>query len=266
MILRFLLPFLLLTPLFASEDSWYSKVEVGMYLPTPEGSVSNFEGSSDFENDFGYEKLKASYFALGFVFNYDYIPNIEINYFKMKDNQNTNLNRNVVIADGDFSSSVATIINYNIFNVIVYQDFKQKGRYFPILGKQYYSGDIEFDVGLNAKIIDWRFDIENKENLTQSPSWIAVDEFIPVPYLGVKYYLYDLIAYANISALAFSKAKAVSYQFGVDYRIIDTLYLSAAYLSEEIESTEKNLKESVEKIDTIKFESSGYKLSFKYAF
>ena len=258
MILRFLLPFFILFPLFASEDSWQSKIEVGMYLPSTKGTITNTQSSSDFEKDFGYEKLKASYFSLGFVFNYDYVPNIEINYFRMKDNQNTDLNRTLVIADGEFDSSASTIINYNVLNVVVYQDFKKKGSYIPIFGKYYFSGDIELDIGVNVKMINWKFDIEDEVSLTQTPSWIRVDEFIPLPYLGVKYYLYDFVAYANISALSFREAKSISYQLGADYCVIDTLYLSVAYLSEQLESVEKK--------DTIEFDSSGYKLSFKYVF
>jgi len=262
MLLRLLLPFFLLFPLFANEDSWYLKIdteiEAGMYLPIPNGTISNSQASSSFYTDYGYKDLRASWFAISYLLHDDYIPNIHISYFRMSDNTNKDLNRTVVVADGEFSSSVATIISYNVLNIIIYQDFKKKGKYLPIFGKQYYSGDIEFDVGLNTKMINWRFDIENKSNLTQTPSWIKVDEFIPLPFIGMRYYLYDFNMYANISALAFSKAKSTSYQLGAYYRVVNSLYLNVGYLYEEFKA--------VEKLDTINFETRGYKLGFKYIF
>lgn len=262
MILRFLLPFLIIFPLYAVDSNWYStvdtKIEASMYLPLSSGSISNSHGSSDFYDDFGYTDLKASHFSIEFLLNDKYVPNISISYFRMDDNKDVNLTKSVVVADGTFDALVSTDIKYSILDVAIYQDFKKKGRFFKFIGKQYYSGDIEFDAGLNAKMIYWKFNVKNKSNLSQTISWIKVDEFIPLPYIGVKYYLYDFSAYANISALAFSRAKSTSYQIGVDYRVINTLYLSAGYLYEQFKA--------VEKLDTVEFETTGYKFGFKYIF
>ena len=237
------------------------KIEAGMYIPTSGGTVSNTPNTlrkADFENDFGYTDLQASHFSLIFLIDYDYVPNVNISYFNMKDNQDTTLDRTLRVADGDFNSSVSTTIDYSIMNFVFYQDFKQKGKYLSILGKRYYSGDFEFDIGVNAKVIDWKFNVQDAEDRTKSPSWITVNEYIPLPYLGFKYYLYDLTLYTDVSALAISKAKATSYQVGLDYIVIDSLYLSVGYLYEQFKA--------VEKLDTVEFETSGYKFGFKYIF
>ncbi|MEA1983976.1 MAG: hypothetical protein U9N39_10565, partial [Campylobacterota bacterium] len=59
-------------------------------------------------------------------------------------------------------------------------------------------------------------------------------------------------------ALSFIEAKSTNYQLGASYRVVGGLSLSAAYLHEEFEAVEKS--------DTVSFSTSGYKLSFMYAF
>ncbi len=262
MMLRFLLPIFIFFPLLASEDSWYSKIdtkiEAGMYMPLAGGTISNSSGSSDFRDDYGYENLRASYFSLLFLLDYDYVPNIEINYFILKDKQDIDLNKSVVVADGSFNSSVSTTLNYSVINLLLYQDFKQRGNYFYIFNSAYYIGDIEFDLGINIKQIDWKFKIRDMSDLTKTSSWISVKEFIPLPYIGVKYYLYNLTLYAGVSSLALTKAKATSYQATIEYRVIENLYLSAGYLYEQFRA--------VEELDSVEFKTSGYKVSFKYLF
>jgi hypothetical protein len=127
-----------------------------------------------------------------------------------------------------------------------------------IFGKSFYTGDLEFNIGLNTKLFQWEYQIQDLTNLSQSPSWITVNELIPLPYLGVKYHWYDFKLYADVSTLAFSSAKSTSYQFGIDYRVVSGLYLSAGYMSEEFEV--------VEQLDKVDFQTDGYKFSFKYTF
>jgi len=262
MILKLLLPFFIIFSLDATEGFSYTdfnvKMEAGMYIPTSAGTISNTQGVSDFKDDFGHTDLQASYFSLTFLIDYDYLPNINISYFNMKDNQDKTLNREVRVDDNDFNSSVSTTLDYNILNVIFYQDFRQKGKFIPLFGKKYYSGDIEFDIGLNAKMITWKFNLQDAVDRTLPLSWITVDEYIPLPYLGFKYYLYNLIVHGEISALALSKAKSTSYKVGFDYRVIDNLYLSVGYLYEQFKA--------VEELDTIEFKTTGYKFGFKYVF
>ena len=234
------------------------KVEAGIYLPTIEGSITNTVSKSTFENDFGYGESSASYLGAALILDYDYVPNFEFGYFNMQDNKNAALTQNVTVADGNFSSDVSTVIDYQVFNFLIYQDFKIKGPTQRLLGRDMYFGDLEFDIGLNSKVYMWNYEVQDMTDLTKSSSWINVQAFIPLPYLGVKYYFYDLVLYSNVSALAFSSDKSTSYQIGADYNVVAGLYLSAAYMHDEFKA--------VELADTVEFSTSGYKFGFKYSF
>jgi len=262
MIFRFLLPLFFTLSLFGAESSWHSKIstkiETAIYLPKLSGTISNIVGISNFGNDFKYSNTKATYLALDVILDYNYIPNIKISYFNMQDNQSADLNKTVKVADGIFNSNVATVIDYQVFSVILYQDLKANGKMLSLLGTPIYTGSTEFDVGINTKLLKWNYQVQDLDNTKKSSSWIHANEFIPLPYLGMKYYLYNLIVYADASALAFSNAKSVSYQIGADYRVIDKLYLSAGYMYEQFKVTEKQ--------DIIDFKAAGYKFGFKYTF
>ena len=258
MFFRFLFVLFFFISGLLAESKVQTKIEVGIYLPILDGSISNTVSSFSFSQDNLYEKATASYFGLDLLLDYDYAPNLRIDYFNMQTNKDALLTKEVVIADGTFSSSISSVINFNVLNTVLYQDFKQKGEVFSFFGKKYYTGDIEFDIGLNAKYIFWNSEVQDKTNLTTSPSWIKVNEFIPLPYLGFKYYLYDLTFNSSISALSFVEAQSINYQFGLSYKVISGLSLSAAYLHEEFKAVEKK--------DTVDFSTSGYKFGFMYAF
>lgn len=264
MIFRLLLPLFIAVSLFGADDAWYSKIgtklEVGLYLPTSSGTISNLTSKSNFQDDFGYSDAKATYAALSLTHDYNYIPNLRLSYFNMQDNKSVTLSKIVKVADGTFdaNSSVASVIDYQVFSAILYQDLKLKGKMFSLFGKPFYSGDLEFDLGLNAKITRWNYQVQDLTNLSKTPSWIRVSEFIPLPYIGMRYYLYDLVLSADASALAFSRAQSATYQASVDYRAVKGLHLSAGYIYEEFKVLEKE--------DTVDFKTAGYKFSFKYTF
>jgi len=262
MILRSLLFVTLIFPLFLSaaprQKNISTKLEVGLFFPNFLGTISNTKSSSDFEKDYGYNDTIASFFSMDVSNNYTYVPNLYISYFNMKDNSNKTLKKSVTVADENYNADVATDISYSVLNLVLLKDIKKRGEYFSLFNSNYYSGDLEFSIGVNAKIINWEFQILDKSDLSRSPSWITAGIIIPLPYLGFKYYIKDFILYSNASALSFSSAKSTSYQYGIDYKIVDSLYLSAGYIYEKFKAVEKS--------DTISFISKGYKFSFKYAF
>jgi hypothetical protein len=262
MILRIFLALFFTLSLHATDDSWLSKVdtklEIGIYFPSSTGTISNLTSTATFDNDFGYSQSEATYIAAEIKLHYAYLPNISLGYFNMQDNSNATLTRTIRVADSDFDGSVATQIDYQVFNLLLYKEFKIKGEMGSLFGKSIYSGDLEFDVGLNSKLFQWKYQVQDLSDVTRAPSWIEVNEFIPLPYFGIKYHWYDFKLYADISALAFSSAKSTSYQYGISYRVVSGLYLSAAYVSEEFEVVEDQ--------DTIEFQTDGYKFSFMYAF
>jgi len=260
--LKIVLLFICSLSLFAKTNPWYSrvntKIEAGIYLPMESGYIENIQGTSNFNKDFGYKNAKASYFSLEITHDYHYVPNLYISYFNMQDNQNATLTKAIQVANQTFDSNVLSTIDYQIFSATFYQDFQIKGEVFTLFGSKHYSGDLEFDVGVTTKNFHWHYKVKDLTNLSRRASWIKVDESIPLPYLGVKYFFYKLTLYANINDLAFNSAKSSTYHAGIEYKVTKNLYLNAAYINEEFNVIEKE--------DTIDFKTSGYKFSFKYAF
>jgi len=263
--LKALFIFSVILSLNINAAEWYEKIhphiEVGMHFSDFDGTIENEKSSSDFQDDFGYTDTSSSYFVLGLKFDYDYAPVVEISYFNDKQNKNSTFSKYTEIADGQFDANetVHSSIDYQVLNITFYKDFKKKGSMFRLFGQRHYTGDIEFDVGLNLKYIDWRFNVRDSEGENY---WDEVDSIIPLPYLGVKYYYYRLQLYANVSTLAFSEAKSTNYEFGLYFKVIDDLYIGASYIYEGFEAT-------VEKdghIDKVDFNTAGNKVSFKYVF
>ena len=262
MILRAFLTLFFSINLYGVSNSWLSKIdttiELGIYLPASSGSISNFSNSVDFTNDLGYKNMVAMYLKTEIKLPYVYSPNIVLDYFNIHESSKTVLTKKIQIVNREYDSSITSQINYQVFNFILYKDFMLKGKMRSLLGKRIYSGDLELDVGLNTKFFLWEYEIQDLSNSSHYPSWIKVNELIPLPYLGVKYHLYNIKLYADLSTLSFSSVKSTSYQFGVSYRVVAGLYISTSYQSEFFLTSED--------LNTIKYQTDGYKFSFKYAF
>lgn len=263
--LRILFVFTLLISSHLVSAEWHEKIhpsiEVGMHLSDFDGTIENVNSSSSFQNDFGYTDTSSSYFTFELKLDYDYAPNVEVSYFNDKQNSNSTFTKYTEIADGKFdvNETVHSSIDYQVLNVVLYKDFKKKGSMVRFFGKSFYTGDIEFDVGLNLKYIDWYFNVRDNDG---EDYWDEVNSIIPLPYIGFKYYYYRLQLYANISALSFSEAKSTNYEFGLYFRVIDDLYMGASYIYEGFEAT----VEKDDHIDTVDFNTAGNKISFKYVF
>lgn len=260
---RFLLFFLLTLQLFGAQKEDSSKIkltlEASLYQPSPTGTIQNIDGISDFKEDFAYTQTTASLFSLALELDYDYVPNVKISYFNVEDKQDSTLDRNISIAGDTFGSDVSTILKYQVFSGLLYQDFKIKGKVTSFAGiKRIYTGDIEFDIGIDTKVIDWSYEVQDLTNLTKPPSWIKVSEFIALPYIGIKYYFYDLKLQANVSAISLNNAKSSSMRVGADYRLVGGVYLTAGYVYDHFEAVEES--------DTVVFKTAGYKFGFKYRF
>ena len=243
-------------------DSWYDKfhlgIEAGIFMNDFGGDIENATPSTtDFQNDLGYKNTDSSYFALHLKNDIDYIPDLDISYMNVEQNRNAILDdKKVVTLGADYNGTIRSKISYSVLNAVIKSSFKYKGSMQKVFFWDLYTGDIEYNVGINAKLINYRFDIEKSD--ATFPSYITVNSAIILPYVGVNYYWYDFVLHGNVSALSFSDAKATSYEFGVDYQVFKNFYISASYMREEFEATEKQ--------DTVKFESYGNKLSVKYNF
>ncbi len=264
MILRILLPFFIVVSLFAKNEDWRSnidfKVEAGLFLANYGGDISNTSSKADFKNDLNFDSSSVSYFSIENKFNYDYIPNLYISYLSLRKKADTILDKDLKITNNTFLTGVKTssIAEYSSINAIIYQDFMIKGTSTSIYGSKFYPGDIEFNIGLNIKKLDYKYNIQDKDDSTKPISWIRVNEFIPLPYFGFKYYRYNVIIYGDVSAISYNEAKTISAQIALDYRVAHSIYLSCGYLYEKFDVVEKD--------DTVVFSMSGLKLSAKYKF
>ncbi|QSZ40616.1 hypothetical protein GJV85_00270 [Sulfurimonas aquatica] len=261
-LLRLLLLVFISFPLLGEENSESksieAKVEFGIYLPKAGGSISNLKSTAYFKDDLGYTGSQASYLAFSLVTKYDYVPCFKLSYFNMNDNQDATLASPATFVSIPYASGVGTVIDYQVLNTVIYYDLKSKGNYVTFFGSPFYTGDLEFDVGVNIKTITWKYKVRDLTDSSNSSAFINVNELVFAPSIGVKYYLYDFIAYAGASALSFSTAKSTSYEAELDYRVVGGLYLSIGYMYNQFEA--------LDKLDTVDFSMSGYKASFKYAF
>ncbi len=264
MLKHILLPFIIVVSLFAQNNSGASKVEVkieaGLFLPKLGGNISNTISTADFEKDLGFSKSSASFFSLETKLNYDYAPNFYINYFNFKEHSDASLNKKMVVANDSYASgtNITSVVNFNTVNAIIYQNFLLKGKTMDIYSRRFYPGDIEFNVGMNVKNLNFNYSVQDKGTNARTPSWIKVYEFIPLPYFGFRYYRYNFMILGDISALSFSRAKSTSAQIAVDYRVVDGVYVSVGYVYEKFDVVQRN--------DRVVFRTSGTKLSFKYKF
>jgi len=248
---------------YANDVAWYTKIhtKVGfsLYNSDYKGTLSNPETAKaiDFKNDFKYADTTSSFFSLEMQFDFPYIPNIYISYFNMNQTDDVDFNRSITFNDTLFNK-VRASIDYKVLNTILFQEFKAKGRRIPFFNRSFYSGDIEFDIGANIKIIDYLIQMKDLNNPASAYRFDRVESTLILPYAGLKYYRYDLVLFANISSLSFAKSKATSYQFGVEYQVINNIYLGYGYMYEDFKATEKR--------DDINFKTAGNKFSIKFAF
>lgn len=248
--------------LHAKDSSWNDgisvKLEAGIFMNDLQGSVSNGVSSMSFEDELGYTTSETSYFGMEFKFDYDYVPNIDIGYFDVEQNRDSVLDSNKTLASREFSGQVFSKMEYSVFHILLYKDIKYKGSYLNFLRWKVYSGDIEYDLGVNVKCINYMIRIKDFTSDSDAYSYDRVNSILPMPYIGFKYFWYDFMVLGNVSAFSLDDTEFMSYQLSLDYRVLGNLYLSASYLYESFQALEKK--------DTVKFKTSGNKFSFKYKF
>lgn len=238
--------------------AWYTKihttVEAAIYMSDFQGTLSNATPSViDFGKDFKYANSTSSFFSVETRFDYDYVPNVYISYFNMVQKNDVNITRGVTMVDKPFTNA-ATNIDYKVLNAVVFQDFKAKGA----VKKGFYMGDIELDIGANLKVIDYLVRMKDNANPNAIYMYDKVDALIVLPYAGFKYYRYGFVLFGNISSLSYSESKSTGYQFGIEYQVVNNIYLGYSYMYEDFQAIEKK--------DHIDFKTVGNKFSIKYTF
>lgn len=246
-----------------AEDSWYSKwgveVEAGIFLNEFDGDLRNATSRTDFADELLYKDSYASYFGLKIDNDYDFVPVVHISLIDMKQEKDAILQNTEEVAGWNFKDSVSSEITYRVINAVFHNSYKIKGAMQKFLRWRYYSGDIEFNLGVNIKYIDYTLKIKNNWTTVPEPyAFVNVNTFVALPYIGAKYYWYDFAILAEMSALSVSETKARHYQVGAEYRVYNDLFLNASYVHEDFQATEKK--------DKVDFKTYGTKFSFKYVF
>ena len=263
MIFRLIFFIIIATSLSAKDRSWKTdfktKVEAGLYISGFDGTIATVSNeSASFKDDFGYLKSSSSYFGADLNFGHSYIPNISVNYLNAVQENSVTLNRTISIVNIPFSGQATTQIQYEVLDFILSYDIKNKGDRISLFGNKFYPGDITYSFGANIKKTLWNFQIIDREDTTATYKYVTLNSFVPLPYLGFKYYYYYLSLYGNMSAISFSEVKSMNYEVGIDFQLLKGFYLNASYMYESFEALEKQ--------DTINFRTSGNKFSFKYKF
>jgi len=256
---------LLLLSLQLIAFNWSLSTEAALYVANFDGSIKNYKSDIKYKSDanntisLGYDGSNLSYFESELRTDRWYIPIINVSYMDIVETQDSDLNSTTHMIGIDFNSSVTTKTTYKVINFKLYKAFLKKGDKFKIGKRKIYVGDIEIDLGLNVKYMVYGFRAKNNPAVKDAPvNYIDVKQFVALPYLGVRYYYYNLILHANISVLGVGRVQASNYMYGAEYRIYKRVYLGAAYFNESFKAVEKE--------DTVKFSTNGAKFSIKYIF
>ncbi len=243
---------------FAAEK-WEMGVGAELYMSKPSGTISNVgSGDTTFE-ELGYTKeTPTSLLYIGVRNHYKYIPDLKISYFHLRDTQNTDLNKTVQIAGEDYNATIQSDVDYSMWSALLYKDFVLKGDYFSIFSHHFYSGDLEFQLGIDSRFLKWRYTIKDRTDPTRSPSWIEAQTVVPLVYLGMNYYFYNFVVEAQTSNLAISRSKIIEYNVGMKYRFGNSFYIKAGYLYSNIQFVHND--------DEVDYTTRGTRVGFEYFF
>ncbi|PHS58795.1 MAG: hypothetical protein COB17_02285 [Sulfurimonas sp.] len=254
-LLSFLLLLVFINVNLSALDDVDLEFEVGVMNASFSGDISNTINTLSFDSDLGIKDSTASFFGVKARFRNKWFPVININYMNFSESKNSVLSGQK-IGDTFFSELVESNIKYTVLNSMLYYEFKAKGKRKRMFGKVRYTGDLEIDLGVNFKNIDFFYDVSG--TVTKDTEYIKIQSSLLLPYVAMRYYIYNLSLFTNISTLSFSDIKSTSYSFGADYQMIMNFYLGLTYFYEDFEKKILN--------DTIRFQSSGLMFSVKYNF
>ena len=240
-------------------ERWHIGIGAELYMPKPSGTISNIASGDTTFKTLGFTKSDyASIFHIDVRNDYMLIPNVKVSFFNFKDTENTELNTTVEIAHQDFNSTIQSQVDYRVISALFYKGFTVKGDYIHFFSWEFYSGDLEFLLGIDAKFVDWKYTIKDRSDLTRSPAWVRSQTVIPQVFLGIGYYLYNFVFEAQTSNIAFSTSKLIEYSADAKYRFGDSFYLKAGYLFSKIHFVHDD--------DEVDYKTKGVRVGFEYIF
>lgn len=223
-------------------------VEVGGFAPRFDGQIENPESISVYDKDLQYEGTLISYFGAEADFEPWYLPTLRANYFNMSDSKNALLKEGKTFVEWDYNGSITTWTDYQVLNLMLAKDFYQQGRNLDLFGRNLYTGDLIFDLGLNLKTIDYRFEVRQNGTIADN-DFISVQSSIFMPYFALSYKVGYFTLFGEASGLALGEIKANSFKGALEYRLARHIALRGGYMYEDFEATEKK--------DKITFKAAG---------
>ena len=244
--------------LFAFEK-WHFNLGAELYMPKPSGTFSNVASGETTFGELGFSKSTyASIFHFDIQNDYDYIPNIKLSYFNFIDTQHADLNKTIQVAREDFTGQLQSQIDYSVTSFLLYKGILLQGSYVSIFSFTFYTGDLEFQLGIDTKLLQWKYSIFDRGDLSRSPAWVQAQAVVPQVYFSANYYFYNLVLEAQTSNLAISDSKIIEYSLDAKYLFGDALYLKVGYLYSNIQVVHNN--------DEIDYKATGMKVGFEYLF
>ncbi len=236
--------FLMFSMLLRAEIS----LELGGFTPRFDGEIENPSSVSVYDKDLQYKGTLISYFGAEADFDAWYLPTLRASYFNMSDSKNALFPKGKTFVERDYNGSITTWTDYQVFNAVIAKDFYQQGRTIDIFGRNLYTGDLIFDLGLNLKTIDYRFEVRQNGSTAEN-DFISVQSSIYMPYFALSYKAGYVTIFGEASGLALGEIKANSFKGALEYRFARHIALRGGYMYEDFEATEKK--------DKITFKAAG---------
>jgi hypothetical protein len=198
-------------------------IEGGIWNASLNGKIKNTLSTTDLKDDLGYKDAKnITTMGLDIKNNYDWIPNIYINYLHFKDTADGNLTtqKNIGLNANNtasiFSNSVSISTEYSELNAVFY-GYLQRGFF-------------EFDLGLNFKSITYEQTIKENGD-TDKIILKGPDKIFVLPYIALSIDLdsIDTVLKAEGSIVSLGDDDALDYRYSINYRIMRHMYISYGY-------------------------------------
>jgi len=207
-------------------------IKIGIFSANTSGSITNEQsnGNTSYTNDLGHKDDKnINIFAVDFKNNVSWLPNININYFKLNNSAtNTLVGTRSINNIDDINGSVSSTYNYSQINLLTYGYL--------------YQGPFEFNFGLNFKKINFTQVINENDDRKRIINIEGPTSLLVLPYGAIKINLdfMDTVLMASTSILSFGDNEAMDYDYSINYRAMRNVYLSYGYKYNSFKTTNNN--------------------------
>jgi outer membrane protein len=211
-------------------------IEGGLWSTSLSGTIDSVNSDSiSLEEDLGHKKAEnINAFGLDLKNDYQWIPNIYINYFAIKHSgyNTTPPGKSINGTALNSNANVTSSISYSELNTILY-GYLQRNNF-------------KFDLGINFKKINYTQKINGDDTIITGPETV-----IPLPYIGISigFDRVDLVLKAEASVIAFGDEEASDYRYSLNYRIMKHMFISLGYKFHHWETTDESISHQTTSVD-----------------